>query len=72
MAKNRKFQIIPIGDKFQVQQYGGFSSWQNRGKPFNTSEEANADMQKRLDAMGPRASRGRAWAHDHLGNRSEQ
>ena len=64
MAQNRKFQVTPVGDKFQVQQFGGWNIWQNRGKPFNTSEEANTDMQKRISEMGPVNCRGKVWAHD--------
>jgi len=63
MALNRKFQVTPVNGKYQVQQFGGWSIWQNRGAPFDTSEEANADIDRRLELMGPTRSDNRSWAH---------
>jgi hypothetical protein len=64
MALNRKFTITEFSGKFQVRQYGGFSTiYQNRGKPHNTYEEAEADIAARIKAMGTKRSDNRAWHH---------
>lgn len=64
MALNRKFTIIEINGKFQVAQYGGFTTiYQHRGKPFNTLEEAENNISERIKAMGTKRSDNRSWAH---------
>ena len=63
MANLRKFKIATIDGKYQVLQYGGMGITQKRGKPFDTQEEAKADITKRIEAMGATQTKNRPWAH---------